>query len=50
MVQDIEVYSWFNKCKECAGSVRVQEQEKQDQIMDKISTKEYENPFKGQAR
>ena len=28
----------------------IQEQEKQDQMMDKISTKEYENPFKGQAR
>jgi len=28
----------------------IQEQEKQDQIEDKISTKEYENPFKGQAR
>lgn len=26
------------------------EQEKQDQIMDKISLKEYENPFKGRAR
>lgn len=28
----------------------IQEQEKQDQIADKISTKEYENPFKGNAR
>ena len=28
----------------------IQEQEKQDQMIDKISTKEYENPFKGQAR
>ena len=28
----------------------IQEQEKQDQIEDKVSTKEYENPFKGQAR
>ena len=28
----------------------IQEQEKQDQMMDKISTKEYESPFKGQAR
>ena len=28
----------------------IQEQEKQDQIEDKISTKEYENPFKGNAR
>jgi len=28
----------------------IQEQEKQDQIEDKISTKEYKNPFKGQAR
>ena len=28
----------------------IQEREKQDQIEDKISTKEYENPFKGQAR
>ena len=28
----------------------IREQEKQDQIMDKISLKEYENPFKGRAR
>ena len=28
----------------------IQEQEKQDQIEDKVSTKEYENPFKGNAR
>ena len=28
----------------------IQEQEKQDQIEDKVSTKEYENHFKGQAR
>ena len=28
----------------------IQEQEKQDQIEDKISTQEYENPFKGHAR
>ena len=28
----------------------IQEQEKQDQIEDKVSTKEYENPFKSQAR
>ena len=28
----------------------IKEQEKQDQIMDRIMTKEYENPFKGQAR
>lgn len=27
-----------------------QEQEKQDQIEAKVSTKEYENPFKGHAR
>ena len=28
----------------------IQEQEKQDQIEDKVSTKEYEPPFKGNAR
>ena len=28
----------------------IQKQEKQDQIEDKVSTKEYENPFKGNAR
>ncbi|MCI5844074.1 MAG: transposase, partial [Clostridiales bacterium] len=28
----------------------IQEQEKQDQIEDKISTQEYEKPFKGHAR
>ena len=28
----------------------IQEQEKQDRIEDKVSTKEYEDPFKGQAR
>lgn len=28
----------------------IREQEKQDQIMDKISLKEYETPFKGRAR
>ena len=28
----------------------IREQEKQDQIMDKISLKEYENHFKGRAR
>ncbi|MED9992676.1 MAG: hypothetical protein U0J27_10270 [Phascolarctobacterium faecium] len=28
----------------------IREQEKQDQIMDKTSLKEYENPFKGRAR
>lgn len=28
----------------------IQEQEKQDQIEDKVSTKEHENPFKGNAR
>ena len=28
----------------------IQEQEKQNQIEDKISAKENENPFKGQAR
>ena len=28
----------------------IQEQEKQNQMMDKISTKEYETPFKAQAR
>ena len=28
----------------------IREQEKQDQIEDKVSTKEYENPFKGNAR
>ena len=28
----------------------IREQEKQDQMMDKISTKELENPFKGQAK
>jgi putative transposase len=28
----------------------IREQEKQDQMMDKITTKEYEDPFKGQAK
>jgi len=28
----------------------IREQEKQDQMMDKISTKDLENPFKGQAK
>ena len=28
----------------------IQEQEKQDQIEDKVSTKEYETPFKGNTR
>lgn len=28
----------------------IKEQEKQDQIEDKVSAKEYENPFKGNAR
>ena len=28
----------------------IKEQEKQDQIMDRITTKEYENPFKGNAK
>jgi putative transposase len=28
----------------------IREQEKQDQMMDKITTKEHEDPFKGQAK
>ncbi len=28
----------------------IREQEKEDQIMTKMSTKEYEDPFKGQAK
>ena len=28
----------------------IQEQEKQDRIEDEVSTREYEDPFKGQAR
>lgn len=28
----------------------IREQEKQDQVMDKLTTKEYEDPFKGQAK
>ena len=28
----------------------IREQEKQDQILDKVTTKEYKDPFKGEAR
>ena len=34
----------------CVSTAGIQEQEKQDRIEDEVSTKEYEDPFKGQAR